>query len=240
MRFISDAYWDRGMRNGNQDSISLQEVRIKGKMAVFALVCDGIGGLERGETASGFVAEKMTEWFYQEAIIMLKRRKSRKKIEKSGLRILYGCNREMQRFGEEKGSKMGTTVTALLLMGRRYFLWHSGDTRAYRITGRASGGRIRRLTTDHARDNFTLLRCIGSFPWKVPEVHSGYLMKRSIFVLCSDGFRNRLEEDRIRESFLPGTIERREQIYKRLREMTEYAKARGEKDNISAIAVRME
>lgn len=240
MRFISDAYWDRGMRNGNQDSVSLQEVRIKGKMAVFALVCDGIGGLDRGETASGFVAEKMTEWFYQEAIIMLKRRKSRKKIEKSGLRILYGCNREMQRFGEEKGSKMGTTVTALLLTGRHYFLWHSGDTRAYRITGRASGGRIRRLTTDHTKDNFTLLRCIGSFPWKAPEVHSGYLMKRSVFVLCSDGFRNRLEEDRIRESFLPGTIERREQIYKRLKEMTEYAKAHGEKDNISAIVVRME
>ena len=101
MRFISDAYWDRGMRDGNQDSISLQEVRMKGKMVVFALVCDGIGGLEQGEKASGFVAEKMTEWFYREAIVMLKRRKSRKKIEKSGLRILYGCNREMQCFGEE-------------------------------------------------------------------------------------------------------------------------------------------
>ncbi len=87
MRFISDAYWDRGMRDGNQDSISLQEVRMKGKMVVFALVCDGIGGLEQGEKASGFVAEKMTEWFYREAIVMLKRRKSRKKIEKSGLRI---------------------------------------------------------------------------------------------------------------------------------------------------------
>ena len=37
MRFISDAYWDRGMRDGNQDSISLQEVRMKGKMVVFAL-----------------------------------------------------------------------------------------------------------------------------------------------------------------------------------------------------------
>ena len=213
MRFISDAYWDRGMRDGNQDSISLQEVRMKGKMVVFALVCDGIGGLEQGEKASGFVAEKMTEWFYREAIVMLKRRKSRKKIEKSGLRILYGCNREMQRFGEENGSRMGTTVTAMILTGRHYFLWHSGDTRAYRITGKGAGGKIRRMTTDHTRDNVTLLRCIGSFPWTAPEVQSGYLVRKSVFLLCSDGFRNRLAEERIKEAFLPETVERKEQIY---------------------------
>lgn len=240
MRFISDAYWDRGMRDGNQDSISLQEVRMKGKMVVFALVCDGIGGLEQGEKASGFVAEKMTEWFYREAIVMLKRRKSRKKIEKSGLRILYGCNREMQRFGEENGSRMGTTVTAMILTGRHYFLWHSGDTLAYRITGKGAGGKIRRMTTDHTRDNVTLLRCIGSFPWTAPEVQSGYLVRKSVFLLCSDGFRNRLAEERIKEAFLPETVERKEQIYKRLKEMTEYVKGHGEKDNISAVAVRME
>ena len=29
--------------------------------------------------------------------------------------------------------KLGTTVTAMLFAGRRYFLWHSGDTRAYRV-----------------------------------------------------------------------------------------------------------
>lgn len=240
MRFISDAYWDRGMRKGNQDSISLQEVRIKGKMAVFALVCDGIGGLDCGEAASGFVAEKMTEWFYKEAIIMLKRRKRGRKIEKSGLRALYGCNAEMQRFGEEKGIKMGTTVTALLLMGRRYFLWHSGDSRAYRIAGRGLGGKIKRMTTDHTRDNVTLLRCIGSYPWKRPDVKRGYLRKKSVFLLCSDGFRNRLGEERIKEAMLPETIGGREQIYKRLKEMTEYVKKQGERDNISSIAVWIE
>lgn len=240
MRFISDAYWDKGMRNGNQDSVSLQEVRIKGKMAVFALVCDGIGGLDCGEAASGFVAEKMTEWFYKEAIMMLKHRKSGKKIEKSGLRVLYGCNVEMQRLGEEKGIRMGTTVTALLFSGRRYFLWHSGDSRAYRITGKGLGGKIKRLTTDHAQNHVMLLRCIGSYSWKRPDVKRGYLMKKSVFLLCSDGFRNRLGEDRIKEAMLPETIEGREQIYKRLKEMTEYVKKQGERDNISAVAVWME
>lgn len=240
MRFISEAYWDKGKRDMNQDSISLQEVSIKGKKAIFALICDGIGGLEGGEIASGFVAERMTEWFYKEALMMLKRHKSRRKIEKSGLRALYGCNEEMVRYGEERGIKFGTTVTALLLMDRHYFLWHSGDTRAYRIKGNGFSGKLKRLTEDHTKDNCTLVRCIGSFEWKRPDVKSGYFFKKCVLLLCSDGFRNKVGEERIKEAMLPETLHEKEQIYKRLREITEYVKKQGERDNISAIAIRME
>ena len=73
MRFTSEVYWDKGERILNEDSISLQEVRVKGEKVVFAVVCDGIGGLDYGEVASGFVTERMTEWFYKEALMMLKR-----------------------------------------------------------------------------------------------------------------------------------------------------------------------
>lgn len=240
MGYISEAYWDKGKRAVNQDTISLQEVNIKGKKAVFALVCDGIGGLEGGEVASGFVAERMTEWFYKEALLMLKRHKGKRKIEKSGLRALYACNEEMTKFGEERGIKLGTTVTALLLMGRRYFLWHSGDTRAYRIMGNGFSGKMKRLTEDHTEDNHTLVRCIGSFEWKKPDVKSGYFFRKCVFLLCSDGFRNKVGEERIRDAMLPETLHGKEQIYKRLKEITEYVKRHGERDNISAVAIRME
>lgn len=240
MEFISEVYWDKGGRCVNQDSVSLQEVWVKGKKAVFALVCDGIGGLESGEMASGFVAERMTEWFYKEAAVLLKKRKNRKRIEKSGLRALYGCNGEMVRFGKEKGISFGTTVTALLLTGRRYFLWHSGDTRAYRIVMRKRYlGKIKQLTKDHAKDHYTLLQCIGSFEWKKPQVKSGYFIKKSTVLLCSDGLRNRVEEEKMMEAMLPQLLNSRGQIYGRLKEMTEYAKKHGEKDNISAVAVRI-
>ena len=240
MEFISEVYWDKGGRCVNQDSVSLQEVWVKGEKVVFALICDGIGGLENGEAASGFVAERMTEWFYKEAVILLKRHKSRKRIEKSGLRMLYSCNGELLRFGKEKGIKLGTTVTALLLTGRRFFLWHSGDTRAYRIVmGRRHSGKMKQLTRDHTMDNHTLLQCIGSFEWKKPQVKSGYFMKKSTMLLCSDGLRNKLEEEKMMEAMLPGLLNGREQIYRRLKEMTEYAKRHGENDNISAVAVRI-
>ena len=240
MRFLSEVYWDKGGRCVNQDSISLQEVRMKGEKVVFALICDGIGGLDGGEIASGFVAERMTEWFYKEALNLLRRHKGRKKIEKSGLRVLYGCNGEMVRLGRKSGMKLGTTVTAMLFAGRRYFLWHSGDTRAYRVSmGRNGSGKMKQLTQDHTLNAHTLLRCIGSFEWKMPQARSGYWIRKATVLLCSDGFRNKVEEEKIMQAMLPELLCGQEQIYKHLKEMAEYVKGHGEMDNISAIAVRM-
>lgn len=238
MKFISEVYWDRGGRGLNEDSVSLQEVRIRGEKVVFALVCDGIGGLADGERASGFVAERMTEWFYREALMMIKRHKGKKKIERSGLRALYRCNEEMSCFGEEKNIKFGTTAVALLLKGRHYFLWHSGDGRAYWIKGGWFGRKIKRLTQDHVLENGMLIRCIGSFSWKKPDVKRGVVFGKGVFLLCSDGFRNRITEEKIGEALLPEQLFTRGQISRRLKEIAEYVKKNGEQDNISAIVIR--
>ena len=237
MRFTSEVYWDKGERILNEDSISLQEVRVKGEKVVFAVVCDGIGGLDYGEVASGFVTERMTEWFYKEALMMLKRHKGRRKIEKAGLRVLYACNEEMVRFGTEMGVKLGTTVTALLCKGRYYYLWHSGDGRAYRIKRKGFKGEIKQLTRDHVFKNGILVRCVGSFEWRRPDVRSGYMIGKNVFLLCSDGFRNRIGEERLKEALHPDLLQTRGQMAMHLREIALYVKQRGEKDNISAIAI---
>lgn len=238
MQFISEVYWDKGARKSNQDSVSLQQVSIRGKKVVFALICDGIGGLRQGEIASGFVAERMTEWFYAEGVGMLKRKKGRRKIERAGLRALYGCNEEMRRYGVKEGIELGTTATMLLLQGTRYMLWHSGDTRMYRVFGRNRRFRMKQLTKDHTVDNHTLIRCVGSFPWKEPDVKSGRVKRKEILLLCSDGFRNRVPEEKIAEALHPSFLIAREQMGRRLRELAAYARRHGETDNISAIVVK--
>ena len=73
MSYLTSWYWDKGdFREKNEDSFSLQQVRLngiwKGEEAALIIVCDGIGGLPEGETASGFVVQQMTEWFYQDGI----------------------------------------------------------------------------------------------------------------------------------------------------------------------------
>ncbi len=240
MKVTAEVYWDKGARLLNQDSVSLQEVRIRGKKALFALVSDGIGGLQEGEYASGYVAEQMTEWFYKEGIQLLAQRKRRKIIEKAGLRALCSCNEELRRYGTRCEEKLGTTVTMLLLYKKRYILWHSGDTRAYYI--RAKGIRkgqscMKRLTTDHTRGNHTLIRCIGSFTWKEPDVHHGVSRSRSTILLCSDGFHNRIGEAQIAEAFHPAYVRCQQQLQKSMRQLGMYVSEQGETDNRSAIAV---
>ncbi len=239
MKFVSEVYWDKGERSVNQDSVSLQQVSIRGKRTVFALVCDGIGGLRQGEVASGFVAERMTEWFYTEAVRMLKKKKNRKRIWRAGLRALYGCNGEMRAYGKRHGIKMGTAVTMLLISGERYLTWHSGDTRLYRVdAGRGRKSRMKRLTKDHTADNHTLIRCIGSFPWKEPDVSGGRLKRNCVLLLCTDGFRNRVPEEKIGEALQPSFLVSQEQMGKRLRELAGYGKRNGETDNVSAVVMK--
>lgn len=237
MRFISEVYWDKGCREVNQDSVSLQEVSRDGKRILFAVVCDGIGGLWQGETASGFVTERMTEWFYTEALYMLHKRKSRKRIEMAGMRVLNDCNEDLIRFAGKKNRNLGTTVTAVLLKENRFCFWHSGDTRAYRIAGNL-GGKTVRLTADHTLDSHTLVRCIGGFAWKRPDVGHGLLKRGETLLLCSDGFRNRIAEERLGEAFGGRELKTEAMLYAHLREIGAYVKRHGETDNISAVAIR--
>lgn len=245
MKFIAEVYWDRGSREVNQDSISLQEVSAGGKRVLFAAVCDGIGGLWQGETASGFVTERMTEWFYKEALPMLEKGKSRKKIVNAGLRVLNDCNEELGQFAGREDKKLGTTVTAVLIKESRFCFWHSGDTRLYRI-GRSFGARVGRkgrkplirLTSDHTADARTLIQCIGCFAWKRPDVGHGILKKGETLLICSDGFRNRISEAKIGEALQGKELDTREVFEVRLREIAEYVKRHGEKDNISAVVIR--
>lgn len=243
MRYISAVHWEQGGRLVNEDSVSLQEVRLHGKTVILALVCDGIGGLFEGETASGFVAERITEWFYREALIMLGKNKSAKKVVKAAQRVLYECNEELGEFSGNKGRKTGTTATIVLICKKRYLLWHTGDTRGYRIssTKRKIGKgkiKVRQLTQDHIAYNHALIRCIGSFPWQMPDTEIGYVKKGETILLCSDGFRNRIEEEKMGEALQQGGVETKMDLKIRLREIAEYVKRKGETDNISAIVVR--
>lgn len=238
MQFISEVYWDKGAREANQDSISLQQVSIRRKKVVFALVCDGIGGLEQGEMASGFVAERMTEWFYTEGIRMLRKKKGKRKIGRAGLRALYGCNEEMGEYGKQQDMKMGTAVTMLLISGKQYLLWHSGDTRLYRVRTGFGKIRVKQLTKDHTAGSHMLVRCIGSFPWKEPDVLRGMLRRNNVLLLCTDGFRNRVPEEKIGEALQPFFLKSQEQMGMRLRELASYGKRHGETDNISAVVIK--
>ncbi|MFQ8702869.1 MAG: PP2C family protein-serine/threonine phosphatase [Eisenbergiella sp.] len=134
MAYIASWYWDKGrFREKNEDSFSLQRVMRNGTELVFLAVCDGIGGLPEGECASGFAAERLTEWFYREAGACMEGIFWRRRMKKLVRKAFFDIQSGLERCEREEDICCGTTCTMALVKNGRFLLAHMGDSRAYRI-----------------------------------------------------------------------------------------------------------
>lgn len=50
-------------RPSNQDAYLLRQKEKDGKLYLLAVVCDGMGGLKKGEIASRYIVEVLKQWF---------------------------------------------------------------------------------------------------------------------------------------------------------------------------------
>lgn len=235
MKLISGVYWDKGKRRSNQDSIILEQVFTGKGRVLLSAVSDGIGGLSEGETASGFIAEKILQYFYGQILPLTGRGRGKKALERSLMRCLFETNQILKRYGENKGIFLGSTVSVLLIFRKKFVAVHLGDSRIYRIYGK---NKIKQITRDHLAGKNMLTKCIGSFPFQRPQIIGGRLRSREGILLCSDGFYRCLNEEMITELLHPKEISCEEQIEKRLKELAGYALKMGEQDNMSALYIR--
>ena len=166
--------------------------------------------------------------------------------------ILSSENEGLLYYGKEHGIYLGTTITAILLVGRKYFVCHVGDTRLYKI----SSSKIRRLTNDHTviakeiaegrlndvdarRDprRNVLLQCIGATEDVEPDMFCGEVVKGDILLLCSDGFRHEISEKEILNTLLKCD---NTGLNKGLRKLIDLNLKRKEHDNISAALIKIQ
>ncbi len=120
-------------RSVNQD----EAVALSGNDGSYALllVCDGIGGLARGEVASRTVVEAVTT--------------AMAACTDDPLGTLEAAISDAHKVINEASSlwqRMGTTVVAVLYDAEGLHVLHAGDSRAYLVRG----GSLRPLTTDHS------------------------------------------------------------------------------------------
>lgn len=233
MKMISSVYWDRGNRTVNQDSLVLEQVLTSKGRVLFAAVSDGIGGLSEGEVASGFILEKLLTNFYQQILPLIGRGKGQKAIERSILRCFFETSEALGKYGASRGVSLGATISLLLLVKNRYLAVHLGDSRIYRL----KAGKVRQITRDHSQGGNAVTKCLGSFTYQYPDVFTGYVGKKSGFLLCSDGFFHFLQEENLKEMLSPEEISGEEQISRRLKDLAAHNIRQGEQDNISAIYV---
>jgi PPM family protein phosphatase len=183
------------------------------------VLADGMGGYNAGEVASGIAVKTITnlvrEGLAREDLGALDKATGltrpsivlRDAITRAN-KIIYQTARSQ---AECEG--MGTTVVAALFYDNRISIAHVGDSRLYR----QRGSQISQVTMDHsllqelvdrgfyspeeaqraANKNY-VTRALGVEPQVEVEVQEHPVDKGDIFILCSDGLSDMVEDEDIR------------------------------------------
>lgn len=118
----------------NQDALLIKTAEYKGCDIIFAVVCDGIGGLSGGENASSCVIQVASDWFEHVYPSLLQSQSNILDIRQSLDDHLHRINDAINR-GCTHGMEMGTTYTSVLIDHYldTVLVAHVGDTRLYKI-----------------------------------------------------------------------------------------------------------
>lgn len=253
MNFIVSARTDIGLtKTTNQDSLSMRVVNTPQGRMVLAVLCDGMGGLDKGEVASASVIQAFDHWLRNDLPALCSLPLEDAVIQEQWNNIVREQNNTIKYYGACQGVRLGTTVVAMLLTQTRYYILNVGDSRAYEISDS-----VKQITNDQtfvareiALGNMTaeqamtdprrnvLLQCVGASDAVEPDMFFGETRCNAVYMLCSDGFRHVISSEEIFDRLNPNVLLDEDMMNTHSDELIELNKARKEKDNISVSLVR--
>lgn len=253
MNFIVSASTDIGIKKDtNQDSYNVQVLSTpQGKM-VFAVLCDGMGGLSKGEVASASLVNAFTKWSLHRLPLLCRTEIQDSAIRSDWVGIVTEFNEKIKNYGKRSGVDMGTTVTSILITPKRYYILNVGDTRAYEIadsvrvltkdqTVVAREIELGHLTEEEAKTDSrrsVLIQCVGASDAVYPDMFFGDTKTNAVYMLCSDGFRHEISADEIFAYLNPGVMNDADGMKANAGSLIELNKQRQERDNLSVITIR--
>lgn len=210
------AVTDKGKRSNNEDAIFPPPESDFQNQRLF-IVCDGVGGAERGEIASDLACESISSYF--KAFSSNSRAIDKSFVQKA-IEYTETCFEDyISNHPEAKG--MATTLTLAYLGKSQITIAHIGDSRVYHIRG----GQIIHKTEDHSLVNYlvktgqltpqaaltfskknVILRAIqGSHnPVEAEVVVLKNIMPGDYLFLCTDGVLERIDDEKLMEIFKKG------------------------------------
>jgi serine/threonine protein phosphatase PrpC len=148
-------------------------------------------------------------------------------------RLLLAQNRWLQANGG--GQPLLTTVSALVMRGRRFTLAHVGDCRVYRWHGES----LQRISEDHVWEQqgmqHVLKRALGLDQHLVLDFLDGELRDGECFVLLSDGVWSTLGDTAI-----AAILRDQPDLHSAAQTLVNAAHLAGSQDNASALLVRVD
>lgn len=234
-KIISFGKSDVGLRRSNNEDTFIVRPELG-----FAVVADGMGGPASGEVASRIFADTTLE------VLSINGGWSEKELPELIQNIFQLSNESILTTAQndpQKNHGMGCTAEVLAFYSEGYVAGHVGDSRTYLLRE----GRLRQITKDHsvvqsqldqglikpdeAREHalrHVILRAVGVSEDLAVDIIRGKARPGDIFLLCSDGLTDMIEDPAIREALLlPLGLEQKAD------RLIELAKAAGGKDNIT-------
>lgn len=253
MHYIAIADTDIGIaKKTNQDSILIEQAKYDDGEILMAVICDGMGGLAKGELASATVIRAFSKWFNEELPVELEQL-DMSIIGAKWNWLLKELNMKILNYGTKNNTSLGTTFTGVLFVNNKFVVAHVGDTRLYKIDSNinqltedqtfvAREIKLRRMTPEQAkfdkRRNM-LLQCIGASKKVEPTIFTGEASK-GVYMLCSDGFRHEITEQEIYSTLKPSNMVNKDEMHAGVRYLIEQVKDRQERDNISVVLIKVE
>jgi serine/threonine protein phosphatase PrpC len=182
------------------------------------VLADGMGGYNAGEVASGIAVQIVSELATEGAV-----RENRDEIDPhSGLMrqsillrdAVYRANKIIFQTAQSQThcEGMGTTIVAAMFYDNKISIAHVGDSRAYRLRG----GAFEQVTLDHSllqelvdrgfysveeaqrsTNRNYVTRALGVEPSVEVEVHEHEVLPDDLYLLCSDGLSDMVEDEDI-------------------------------------------
>ncbi|MCZ6470782.1 MAG: Stp1/IreP family PP2C-type Ser/Thr phosphatase [Gammaproteobacteria bacterium] len=243
---------DTGMiRKKNEDSIGFDSA------LGLIVLADGMGGHRGGEIASSMSVDAILDALQRQ----LPKIKPGRTDPESGFSMESVCIQEAIESANElifraaevnpEHYGMGTTIVVLLYYNNTFSLGHVGDSRCYRLRA----DKLEQITKDHSllqelidrgfyteeearnsKNKNLVTRALGIGPQVNVDMQEDIVLKNDIYLLCSDGLTDLVEDE-----YIYLTIKRfSDNLEEAAKQLITKANENGGKDNISVMLCRID
>ena len=238
------------VRDHNEDCIESRP-----EIGLFVLA-DGMGGYNAGEVASGMatslIADGLQEAWKPREVDRMGREEAKSLSEKLIRDQIARSNNAIFTTSQNNPecAGMGTTLVVTHFYDNFMAVAHIGDSRLYRLRDDV----MEQVTRDHSllqeqldsglitpeeaklsQNKNLVTRALGIDPTVEPEIHTYETQEDDIYLLCSDGLSDMVEDEEIRLTLI--TLKTNPNLT--VQQLIQAANDNGGRDNISAMLIRV-
>ncbi len=241
---------DTGMvRSHNEDAIYCDAGR------GLAILADGMGGYNAGEVASGMVTTLLASELGKiiDTAAAHKFAKANQAVVRGSLETeIARANRAVYQaaLSQPQYAGMGTTLVMAAFFDDVMMVAHIGDSRLYRLRSekfvqitrdhsllqeQIDSGLLKPEEARHSQNKNLVTRAVGVDPEVEAEIHCHDVEPGDIYLLCSDGLNDMIEDEEIGATLqmLAANLELA------ATQLVDMANDNGGRDNVSVILVRI-